>query len=95
MAGGSNVETNLSLHTIVERARRAGVPRDIIDRNMRHSEDKSSANITEHIIEVYGPCGSGFLMDCLTDNKQRAVTSIWTIVKKLNGKARPSAVAYS
>lgn len=94
MAGGSNLDINLTLQAIVERARRAGVPKDIIDRNLRSSEDKSSADVAEHIIEVYGPGGSGFLMDCLTDNRQRAATGIWTIVKKLNGKARPSVVAH-
>ena len=38
------------------------------------------------VVEVYGPGGTGFIMECLTDNRQRATTDIWTIVKKLEGK---------
>lgn len=29
---------------------------------------------------------AGFIMECLTDNRTRATTEIWTIVKKLDGK---------
>ena len=39
-------------------------------------------------LQVYGPGGSAFVMDCMTDNKQRATDTIWSVVKKCNGKVR-------
>lgn len=87
-AGGDNPDTNAKLKSVMTRARSAGVPNDIIDRNLKRAGDKSAADLAEHLIEVYGPGGSGFIMDCLTDNRQRAATDIWTIVKKQNGKVR-------
>lgn len=77
----------------MDQARKAGVPRDIVDRNLKRSQDKATAEVAEHLIEVYGPGGSGFVMDCLTDSKARAVSEIWTIVKKLNGKVLPPLAA--
>ena len=90
-AGGDNPDTNLTLKSVISRAHGAGVPNDIINRNLKRAGDKSTADLAEHLIEVYGPGGSGFIMDCLTDNRQRAATDIWTIVKKQNGKVRVSA----
>ena len=66
------------------------MPKDIIERNLKRAEDKDTADLAEHFIEVYGPGGTGYIMDCLTDNKQRATTEIWTAIKKLNAKVRPA-----
>jgi transcriptional/translational regulatory protein YebC/TACO1 len=83
--GGDNPNVNKRLRDIIDSARKAGVPKDIIERNLKRATEKGT-DLQEHIIEVYGPGGSAYVMDCMTDNKQRAATDIWTIVKKLNGK---------
>jgi transcriptional/translational regulatory protein YebC/TACO1 len=92
-AGGSNPDSNRQLQNTIDGARRAGVPKDIIERNLKRADEKGGADIEEHLIELYGPGGTGFVMDCLTDNKQRAHTDIWTVVKKLNGKVRASCIS--
>jgi hypothetical protein len=84
--GGIDLAANARLKTVILQARGLGVPSDIIDRNLKKATDNSAPDLTEHFIEVYGPGGSGFIMDCFTDNKQRAANEIWTVVKRLNGK---------
>ena len=87
--GGTDPASNRQLSVLLDQARRAGVPRDIIERNMKRSEDKSAADFNDALYEVYGPGGTGFICECLTDNGNRTSTDIWTIVKKLNGKVCP------
>jgi transcriptional/translational regulatory protein YebC/TACO1 len=91
--GGVNPASNVALQQILEQAKKANVPKDIIDRNLKRAQDKDTATLTEVTIELYGPGGTGYILECLTDNKQRAATDIWTVVKKLDGKVWQTSLA--
>lgn len=84
--GGTSPDTNAQLQTVMDAAKKANVPNDVIARNLKRAEDKDVALLSDIIIEAYGPGGTGFIFECLTDNKTRASTEIWTVVKKLDGK---------
>ena len=87
-AGGSDPSANRQLSVLLDQARRAGVPREILDRNLKlRSEERGAADVSEALYEIYYPGGTGYVCECLTDNGRRTVTDIWTTVK-LNGKAR-------
>lgn len=86
--GGINPDTNVQLQAVMDGAKKANVPNDVIARNLKRAEDKDATSLSDIIIEAYGPGGTGFVFECLTDNKIRASTEIWTVVKKLEGKVR-------
>lgn len=48
-AGGSDPEANASLQQVIEQARKANVPKDIIERNLKRASDKDSANLTDEV----------------------------------------------
>lgn len=85
-AGGIDLDANAALKQATEAARRAGVPKDIVARNIKRASDKDAAALEETVVEVYGPGGAAFVLECLTDCRQRAASEIWTVVKKHNGK---------
>lgn len=86
--GGVNPDTNVQLQAVMDGAKKANVPNEVIARNLKRAEDKDAASLSDIIIEAYGPGGTGFVFECLTDNKIRASTEIWTVVKKLDGKVK-------
>jgi hypothetical protein len=67
-AGGSDPLANSRLREVLNAAKLASLPNDIIERNMKKAAEKSGADFTEVVYEAYGPGGTGFIMECLTDN---------------------------
>lgn len=48
-AGGADPEGNLALQQVIEQARKANVPKDIIERNLKRASDKDSATLTDEV----------------------------------------------
>jgi len=95
-AGGPDVIANSRLQLALQQAKLANVPNEIIDRNMKKAADKNSADYTEVVYEAYGPGGTGFIMECLTDNVNRSAADVRTAVVKANGKmADPGSVLFN
>lgn len=84
--GGSDPEYNASLKTAIEMAKADNMPNDNIDRAIKKaSGDLDGDNFERIIYEGYGPGGVAFIVDCLTDNKNRTAPDIRHIFDKNGG----------
>ena len=84
--GGTEVDSNIALKRLVEKAKHDQVPSDIIKRAI----DKVNSGIDESYesarYEIFGPAGSTVIVDCLTDNVNRSVSSIRAVLNKTKSK---------
>ncbi|QQS22907.1 YebC/PmpR family DNA-binding transcriptional regulator [bacterium] len=77
---------NFRLRVEVDKAKAAGMPNDNIDRAIKKGLGlDGSARLEEAVYEGYGPGGSAFYIEAVTDNKNRTVQSIKTIFTRNNG----------
>ena len=85
--GGGDPESNFSLRLAVERARAQNMPKDNIERAIRRGTgaDKDGVVIEEAYYEGYGPHGVAFMIECLTENRNRTVAEIRHILSKSGG----------
>jgi YebC/PmpR family DNA-binding regulatory protein len=84
---GGDPTMNPLLRTAIEHAKAANVPNANIERAIKKGtgEDKEGSVFEEVTYEAMGPGGSGFLIDVITDNKNRALLNIRTILGKNGG----------
>lgn len=80
-----NPDFNPRLRTAVAKAREAEVPQDTIMRAIKKASD-AGANMEELVFEAYGPGGSAILIESISDNRNRAVQEIKTILRDHSGK---------
>ncbi|MEY4476566.1 MAG: hypothetical protein RJA31_70, partial [Actinomycetota bacterium] len=73
-AGGADVAGNPSLAEAIYKAKKTSVPNDNIDRAVKRGAGLSGDSVDYQTImyEGYGPNGVALLIECLTDNKNRA-----------------------
>lgn len=85
--GGSDPSMNPTLRFAIDEAKKDNVPNDNITKAIKRGtgEDKAAAQIEEISYEGYGPGGVAIIIHCLTDNKNRTITNIRTIVNKGGG----------
>ena len=75
--GGVDPAHNPRLRLAIEKARAANVPNDNLDRAIKRGGGKlEGADYAEVRYEGYGPGGAAVLADCLTDNKNRALSDV-------------------
>ncbi len=67
---------NFQLRTEIEAARALGMPSDNIERAIKKAFDKDATQMHEAIYEGYGPFGTAFLVEVVTDSTNRAVQTI-------------------
>jgi YebC/PmpR family DNA-binding regulatory protein len=85
-AGGGNPDTNLRLRMAVQKAREASMPADNIKRGIqRGTGELAGVNYEEVTYEGYGPAGVAFLIQTLTDNRNRTVTDLRSVFNKRGG----------
>ncbi len=84
--GGVEVDSNDSLKRLVERAKREQVPSDVINRAIDKVNSGVDENYTKNTYELFGPNGSNLIVECLTDNVNRTISSIRTVVNKCHIK---------
>ncbi len=84
--GGTNPEANLALKHLVEKAKKAQVPADIIKRNIDKAGNSGGENYTFYRYEGFGVGGCGVIVDCLSDNVNRTVTEVKNSFTKTGGK---------
>lgn len=84
---GSDPDMNPGLRSALDRARADNVPNANIERAIKKGtgEDKESVSYEEATYESFGPGGSAFLIDVITDNKNRSFTNVRTILGKHGG----------
>ena len=84
--GGLDPDYNASLKTAIEMAKADNMPNDNIDRAIKKASGEAGGGNFERIIyEGYGPGGVAFIVDCLTDNKNRTAPDIRHIFDKFGG----------
>ena len=86
--GSGDPEQNAKLRTAIADAKAENVPNANIDRAIKKGtgELKGAAQTVSVIYEAYGPQGSAFIIECLTDNKNRTLANVKTILGKNGGR---------
>jgi YebC/PmpR family DNA-binding regulatory protein len=95
-AGGPNPEDNPSLRAVIDKALRANMKRDTIDKAVARGAGNNEGDNYENLTyEGYGPGGVAILVDCLTDNKNRTVAEVRHAFSKAGSELGTSgSVAY-
>lgn len=84
-AAEPNPDFNPRLRTAIAKAREAGVPADTIERAVKRAADPAE-KLEELLFEAYGPAGAAILIEAVSDNRNRAVQEVKTILRDHNGK---------
>lgn len=89
--GGGKPEFNFKLKLAVDQARAVNMPKENIERAIKRGtgELKDEAEIQEVLYEAYGPGKIAMLIKAATDNKNRTLGEIKTILTKAGGKMVP------
>lgn len=84
--GGANPEVNRSLKHLVDKAKKAQVPADVIKRNIAKAEKGTGEDFSPIRYEGFGPGGIGIIVDTLTDNVNRTVSEVRNAFTKVDCK---------
>ncbi|THG33027.1 YebC/PmpR family DNA-binding transcriptional regulator [Naasia lichenicola] len=96
--GGADLSGNPTLVDAVQKAKKTSVPNDNIDRAIKRGAGLSGESIDYQTImyEGYAQGGVALLIECLTDNKNRAAAEVRTAMSRNGGAmADPGSVAYN
>lgn len=96
--GGADLSGNPTLVDAVQKAKKSSVPNDNIDRAIKRGAGLTgdAVEYTTIMYEGYGPNGVALLIECLTDNKNRAAAEVRTAMTRNGGTmADPGSVAYN
>ncbi len=95
--GGGDLAGNPTLYDAVQKAKKSSVPNDNIDRAVKRGSgaEAGGADYQTIMYEGYGPNGVALLIECLTDNKNRAAMEVRTAMTRNGGSlADPGSVSY-
>ncbi|MGV0408725.1 YebC/PmpR family DNA-binding transcriptional regulator [Corynebacterium resistens] len=95
--GGGDPSANPTLQDAITKAKKSSVPNDNIDRAVKRGsgEEAGGADWETIMYEGYGAGGVAMLIECLTDNRNRAATDVRTAMSKNGGNmADAGSVSY-
>jgi YebC/PmpR family DNA-binding regulatory protein len=95
--GGGDPAGNPTLYDAIQKAKKSSVPNDNIDRAVKRGSgaEAGGAEYQTIMYEGYGPNGVALLIECLTDNKNRAAMEVRTAISRNGGNlADPGSVSY-
>src|SRR4051794_23657819 len=95
--GGGDISGNPTLADAIAKAKGQSVPNDNIDRAHKRGAGLEAGGADWETItyEGYGPNGVAILVECLTDNRNRAASEVRTAMSRNGGSlADPGSVAY-
>jgi YebC/PmpR family DNA-binding regulatory protein len=95
--GGADPAGNPTLYDAVQKAKKSSVPNDNIERAIRRGSGQEAGAATYETItyEGYAPGGVAVLVECLTDNRNRAAADVRTALTRNGGTmADPGSVSY-
>jgi YebC/PmpR family DNA-binding regulatory protein len=96
--GGPDLSGNPTLADAIQKAKKTSVPNDNIDRAIKRGGGLSGEVIDYQTImyEGYGPGGVAMLIECLTDNRNRAAAEVRITMTRNGGQmGDPGSVAYN
>ncbi|PRW65143.1 YebC/PmpR family DNA-binding transcriptional regulator [Actinopolyspora mortivallis] len=95
--GGGDPEANPTLYDAIQKARKSSVPQDNIERARKRGagEEAGGADWQTIMYEGYAPNGVAVLIECLTDNRNRAASEVRTTMNRHGGSmADAGSVSY-
>lgn len=95
--GGGDPAGNPTLYDAIQKAKKNSVPSDNIDRAVKRGSgaEAGGADWETIMYEGYGPGGVAFLIECLTDNRNRAASDVRVALTRNGGTlADPGSVSY-
>jgi YebC/PmpR family DNA-binding regulatory protein len=95
--GGGDPAGNPTLFDAIQKAKKNSVPNDNIDRAVKRGsgQEAGGADYQTVMYEGYGPSGVAVLIECLTDNRNRAATDVRTALTRNGGSmADAGSVSY-
>ena len=95
--GGGDPEGNPTLFDAIQKARKSSVPNDNIERAVKRGSgaEAGGADWQTIMYEGYGPNGVAVLVECLTDNRNRAASDVRVAMTRNGGSmADPGSVSY-
>jgi YebC/PmpR family DNA-binding regulatory protein len=95
--GGADPAGNPTLYDAIQKAKKSSVPNDNIDRAVKRGSGAEAGGSDWETItyEGYAPGGVAVLIECLTDNRNRAAAEVRTALTRNGGTlADPGSVAY-
>jgi len=82
--GVPEIEANINLKRLVEKAKKQQVPSDIITRAIEKAKGVGGEDYQEVVYEGFGPGASTLIIKCLTDNVNRTVGLVRAAFNKVN-----------
>ncbi|MFZ4510278.1 MAG: YebC/PmpR family DNA-binding transcriptional regulator [Candidatus Nanopelagicales bacterium] len=95
--GGGDPTGNPTLYDAIQKARKSSVPLDNIERAVKRGSgaEAGGADYQTIMYEGYGPNGVAVLVECLTDNRNRAASEVRVALTRNGGNmADPGSVSY-
>ncbi|MDR1428028.1 MAG: YebC/PmpR family DNA-binding transcriptional regulator [Bifidobacteriaceae bacterium] len=95
--GGGDPAANPTLYDAIQKAKKSSVPNDNIDRAVKRGsgQEAGGAEYQSITYEGYGPGGVAILVECLTDNRNRAASDVRVALTRNGGTlADPGSVSY-
>jgi len=83
--GDPDPKTNLALRAVYDKYRGKSVPRDVFDRAIKKAQGGDAVAYVEGRYEAFGPGNSYLIIDTLTDNPNRALVEVRTLVVRKGG----------
>ncbi len=96
-SGGPDLDGNPTLFDAITKAKKASMPADNIERAVKRGAGLESGGTDWQTImyEGYGPSGVAIMIECLSDNRNRAASEVRVAVTRNGGNmADPGSVAY-
>lgn len=84
-SGVPDPDSNLALRSAIDKWKGQNVTKDVIERAIQKAKGGSAESYEEGRYEAFGPGGSLFIVDTLTDNTNRALTEVRTAITKKGG----------
>ncbi|ONK15703.1 YebC/PmpR family DNA-binding transcriptional regulator [Streptomyces sp. MP131-18] len=95
--GGGDPDGNPTLYDAIQKAKKSSVPNTNIDRAVKRGAglEAGGADYQTIMYEGYGPNGVAVLIECLTDNRNRAASDVRVAMTRNGGSmADPGSVSY-
>lgn len=85
--GGADINMNYALRSAVEKARGLNMPKENIERAIKKGAGEDTGEqLTELLMEAYGPGGVALLIEAISDNRNRITGDLRHILSKNDGK---------
>jgi len=81
---GDDPQFNAALRGAIDRARKQNMPQASIDRAVQKAT--GSSDLESLLVEAYGPGGIGLIVEAKTDNRNRTISELRSILKKHDSK---------